>query len=345
MACYHPLYSYWRTLDDGSREKVFANNHDLPFIEKDGHIYSEKIELPCGQCIGCRLDYSRQWATRCVLEAQQWQYNYFVTLTYNDSHVPYNKFQYVDYFTGELCDDFALTLMPEDLQKFMKRLRINLKRKYNFPCDDSPGVRFYACGEYGSTTERPHYHLCLFNCPLPDLEAVANNFRGDVYYESEFLNDVWSDKYGPIGYVSVADLSYDCCAYVARYMTKKHKGKDASYYDEHHIAPEFSRMSRKPGIARSYFDANSGKIYTFDEIIITGSDGKAKKVRPPRYYDLLFDISSPEDMKRVKEKRISSGKRARKQIEVRTSLSRNEYLAVCEGNQLSKVKSLNRSKL
>lgn len=343
MSCLHPLFSYWRTDESGYRDKVFAKDHSLPHVVKDGHIFSEKIELPCGQCIGCRLEYSRQWAVRCVLEAQQWEYNYFVTLTYNDSHVPFNTFQYLDYFTGEICDDIALTLLPDDLQKFMKRLRISFKRKYDFPLDDEPGIRFYACGEYGGETSRPHYHLCLFNCPLPDLVSIGNNFRGDVYYESNFLESIWSDKNGDsIGYVSVADLSFDTCAYVARYMLKKHKGKSASYYEEHHIAPEFSRMSLKPGIARDYFDANRNKIYKFDEIIITGSDGIAKRVRPPRYYDQLYDIFSPEDMQRVKQQRISAGKTARKQIEERTSLSRNEYLAVSEGNLLCKIKSLPR---
>lgn len=343
MSCMHPLYSYWRTDVDGSRDKVFAKDHSLPFIQKGGHIFSEKIELPCGQCIGCRLEYSRQWATRCVLEAEQWSHNYFVTLTYNDAHVPFNRFEYLDFYTGSIEEDIALTLVPEDLQKFLKRLRINFKRKYDFPKDDKPGLRFYACGEYGGETSRPHYHLCLFNCPLPDLDPVAKNFRGDVYYESNFLDEIWSDKNGnPIGYVSISDLSYDTCAYVARYMLKKHKGQTASYYDEHHIAPEFSRMSLKPGIARSYYDSNRDKIYEFDQIIITGSDGKAKRVRPPRYYDKLYDIFSPEDMQRVKDVRISAGKTARKQIEERTSLSRNEYLTVCEGNLHSRIKSLTR---
>lgn len=344
MACSHPLFSYWRTDAYGNRDKVFASNHNAPFIQKNGHIYSEKIELPCGQCAACRLEYSRQWAVRCSLEAEQWTHNYFVTLTYNESHVPYNSFEYIDFYTGEVNSDIALTLVPKDLQDFFKRLRINFKRKYDFPSDDSPGIRFYACGEYGGETKRPHYHLCLFNCPIPDLEVEAHNYRGDVYYSSEFLNSIWSDKYGePIGFVTIGELSFDTCAYVARYMMKKHKGKTADYYKAHHIEPEFSRMSLKPGIARHYFDKNSGKIYKYDQIIVTGSDGKAKRVRPPRYYDKLYDIFSPEDLKRVKAKRIKSGKASRKQIEERTSLDRVQYLKVCEENLLSRIKSLKRT--
>lgn len=344
MSCTRPLFSYWRTDSLGVRDKVFAKDHSAPFIQKDGHIFSEKIELPCGQCAACRLEYSRQWAVRCSLEAEQWEYNYFVTLTYNDAHVPYNTFEYIDFYTGEVDSDFALTLVPEDLQKFLKRLRINFKRKYGFPSDNSPGVRFFACGEYGSKNKRPHYHLCLFNCPLPDLEVEGHNFRGDVYYSSEFVNDSWSDKNGDsIGFVTIGELNFDTCAYVARYMMKKHKGQTADYYKNHHIAPEFSRMSLKPGIARLYFDKNSGKIYEYDQIIITGSDGKAKRVRPPRYYDHLYDIFSPEDLKRVKAKRIESGKNARKQIEERTSLKRTDYLKVSEENLLSRIKSLQRN--
>lgn len=343
MSCNHPLYSYWRTDSSGTRDKVFAKDHSQPFMYVNGNLYTEKIELPCGQCMACRLKYSRDWATRCMLEAQQWQHNYFVTLTYDDSHVPFNTFSYVDYYTGEVVDDVALTLVPSDLQDFMKRLRINFARKCHFPSEPfNPGVRFYACGEYGGETQRPHYHLCLFNCPIPDLEVKAHNFRGETYYHSDFIQKAWSISGIPIGFVCITDLTYETCAYVARYMTKKHKGKSKDYYELHHIAPEFSRMSLKPGIARDYFDKNKQKIYEYDQIIITGSDGKAKRVRPPRYYDLLYDIFSPEDMQKVKDVRITSGKASRKQIEERTTLPRNEYLSVCEDNLLSKVKSLPR---
>ena len=349
MACYHPIHSYWRTDIDGSRDKVFENNFDKPFVQKDGYIFSEKILLPCGQCIGCRLEYSRQWATRCVLEASQWKHNYFVTLTYNDLWVPRNHFESLDYYTGEVFDDESLSLKYDDVQNFMKRLRTNLKRKFDFPLDGQPGVRFYGCSEYGPTTDRPHYHLILFNCPIPDLKFEANNFRGDCYYSSEFLTDCWSvfDKStgirSPIGFVTIGEVSFDSAAYCARYMLKKHKGLDSDFYKNHHKEPECSFMSRKPGIARSYFDDNSEKIYMYDQIIITGTDGKAKRVRPPRYYDNLYDIFSPEDFERVKQCRKDIGENVHKRIEERTDLCYEDYLKVAESCISSKVSSLKRN--
>ncbi len=345
MACNKPLKAYARPspIEPGKKELHFVSQFTTPSIVFKGHLYSDQFEIPCGQCMACRLKYSRDWATRCMLEASQYEHNYFVTLTYNDYYVPQNILKYIDKHTGEFIEETVLTLRYKDVQDFLKRLRTKFKRDLDFE-----GVRFYGCQEYGPTTNRPHYHMILFNCPLPDLKPVANNFNGDIYYESEFLNDVWSvyDKKSgirvPIGYVSIAECSYQTCAYVARYMTKKHKGLDAAYYSDHNIAPEGSFMSRKPGIARNYFDSNSDKIYEFDQIIITGSDGKAKRVRPPRYYDNLYDIFSPEDYQRVKQARVDKGRNSRKQIEERTSLSREDYLTVCENKLLCNVKSLPR---
>lgn len=342
MSCKNPLKAYSRDVD-GKNEIVFASSFDVPFVQKNGHIYGTKLELPCGQCIGCRLEYSRQWATRCVLEASQHSSNYFVTLTYNDAFLPCVPYQFLDHYTGELVSDCSHPLEPKHFQDFMKRLRQKFLRDFGYE-----GVRFYACGEYGSENKRPHYHAILFNCPLPDLEPVGSNFQGDVYYRSQFLEDCWSylDKKSgirvPLGFVTIADVNFNTCAYVARYMLKKHKGKSASYYVDNHITPEFSRMSRKPGIARDYFDSNFEKIYAYDQIVITGGDGIAKRVRPPRYYDTLYDIFSPEDLKRVKEARISKARTAEQQRKERTTVSRDDYLHISEEALLSKVKSLKR---
>lgn len=346
MACNNPLKAYGRLRDDdsGLYDLHFVNEFITSQIEYKGKIYHTQLELPCGQCMACRLKYSQEWAVRCMLESGLYKDNYFITLTYNDLYVPRSSYQRLDDYTGEVVTEESLSLRYSDVQLFLKRLRTNLHRKYGHQ-----GVRFYGCCEYGSTTSRPHYHIIMFNCPLPDLEVVSSNFRGDCYYRSEFVEDCWSilDKESgirvPLGFVTIGDVTYDSCAYTARYMTKKHKGLDKHYYSLRNIEPERSFMSLKPGIARTYFDENSEKIYKYDQIIITGADGIAKKVRPPRYYDNLYDIFSPEDMQRVKEVRIVSGRNSRRQIEERTSLSRNEYLEVCENKLLHNVKSLPRN--
>lgn len=342
MSCKKPLKAYSRKID-GKNKIVFANSFEAPFSDFDGHLHGTKLEIPCGQCIGCRLDYSREWATRCVLEASAYQHNYFVTLTYNDLHLPISRFANVDEYTGELFLDTSYSLVPKHLQDFMKRLRENFSYEFGHV-----GVRFYGCGEYGSKNQRPHYHLILFNCPIPDLIPVGTNFQGDVYYQSDFVEKAWSelDKVSgirsPFGFVTIAEVNFNTCAYVARYMLKKHKGKDSCYYEENHIVPEFSRMSRKPGIAREYFDNNMNQIYKYDQIIITGGDGIAKRVRPPRYYDYLYDIFSPEDLERVKEARLSKALNTEHSRKEHTSLSRDDYLHISEEALLCKVKSLKR---
>lgn len=335
MACFHPLMAYARRDLDGKREIVFASDHKQPWIDRNGHLYSEKLELPCGQCVACRLEYSRQWAIRCLLEAKSHPPDqcWFLTLTYNDAHLPVNYVEYVDTETGEYIEEFNGTLVKRDLQLFMKRLRIRAEREFGVR-----GIRFYCGGEYGDKTQRPHYHMILFGFNIPDLVLYTSNFRGDCYYTSAFLEDVWGN-----GFVVVGDLCFDTAAYVARYIMKKKKGKNADYYEKKNIVPEFSVMSRRPGIASAYFDSNAKEIYKFDQIVITGADGKAKRVKPPAYYDRLYDVMCPEDLQRIKDERSAFAKHASKEVMKRTSLDRVSYLKVKENNKLLSISALKRT--
>ena len=135
MPCYNPLKGYRsRTLNASGKRSIVFNL-------REGYV-DQPIEVPCGQCIGCRLERSRQWAVRCVHEASLYKNNCFVTLTYSDDKLPSDGSLHFDHF-----------------QKFMKRLR----RFY----DDSR-IRFFHCGEYGEQYSRPHYHCCLFNFDFVD---------------------------------------------------------------------------------------------------------------------------------------------------------------------------------
>lgn len=339
MSCYKPLHAYARFDENtGKRKLIFAQNHDHDHLIKDFKVYDEKLLIPCGQCIGCRLDYSRHWATRCVLESMEYANNYFVTLTYDELHVPYVDNACVDCRTGEVYDEFeSLSLVPEHLTKFMKDLRAYCSYHYNWD-----NIRFYACGEYGSETHRPHYHLILFNMPdlhaLNDLSYYRTNHEGSVLYNSKILDKVWQNGYSVVG-----EVNYNTCAYVARYMLKKHKGKDFHFYEDHGLVPEFTRCSRRPGIGKTYYEKNKDNIYQFDEIILPGRDGAAMRVKVPGYYDRLYDIDNPEDLKRLKEKRKESGLNRQRQILEHTSLSYDEYLALQEGNKLNQASRLYRS--
>lgn len=295
------------------------------------------IEIPCGKCTGCRLDYSRQWAYRCMLELEYHDESHFVTLTYNDNHVPYSA--YGDPESGEAID--ALTLQKRDLQLFMKRLRKSFS-------DDR--IRFYACGEYGSTTFRPHYHGILFGLHLDDLVPCGCSPAGFPYYTSEKLQRVWSIYhpatksrsawYDPIGFVSVGDVTVESCAYVARYIMKKQKGDDAVFYDFHNIEPEFTLMSRKPGIGRQWYDDHPD-LYDFEYINLKTDKG-GLKFRPPRYYDKLFDVDDPERMKQIKEIRKRAAENASAAKLRKTTLSYSELLCIEERKKQETIKKLKR---
>jgi hypothetical protein len=275
-----------------------------------GKVIYESIDIPCGHCIECRLKYSRDWATRMMLEAQYHESSYFVTLTYDDLHAP--KSYYPDPDTGEAIP--SLTLVKKDLQAFIKRLRSRLEYLKR------PQIRFYGCGEYGTSTHRPHYHIIIFGLCLDDLEELKVSSQGFPYYRSNLIEECW-----PFGYSMVCDVSWDTCAYVARYVTKKWTGDYKDFYESFNLLPEFSLMSLKPGIARQYFDEHKEDIYRFDELFLKCSDG-GKTVQPCSYFDKLFDLENPDLMQAVKERRKKRGEERQKIVQSNTTLTLDEQL-------------------
>lgn len=210
------------------------------------------VYLPCGQCYACRIARSRDWATRCVLEARAFgDNNSFITLTYDPEYMPSD-----------------MSLHKEDFQKFMKRLRKNSGLK----------IRYYMCGEYGELHGRPHFHACLFGYKPDDLYVWSIHDCVKLY-RSPFLEKCW-----PFGFVTVGDVTYESAAYVARYVLKKKTGLIA---EEHYNGrlPEYTNMSLKPGIGQTYFEKYSEEIYNRDFVIIR--DGIKAKV--PRYFDSIYD--------------------------------------------------------
>lgn len=345
MPCYHPMDAFGIPNSETGKMKIVfpkVGQKEPPqeYLESQG---IQKLKIPCGNCLGCRLEYSRQWAVRCFFEAKQWTHNYFVTLTYDPEFVPLVPHYKVNEETGEVTEEsMVMTLVPDHLKNFIKRLRRNFEYEYGHT-----GVRFFACGEYGPLNARPHYHLILFNCPLDDLKKERCS-DGYVYYRSKFIEKAWSCKTAegdrrPFGYVSVTDFSFETAAYVARYMLKKHKGKDSSYYEENGLYPEFTRCSRRPGLAYQYFQMHKDEIYSYDQVVITNGRGTPLKCHPPKYYDRLFDIDNPDEMAIIKDKRKDVADRSmQKQLAV-TDISEQQYLLVKENNKKLSVKNLKRS--
>lgn len=246
--------------------------------------------IPCGQCISCRLNKSREWANRLMLEAKEYENNYFITLTYSDEYCPIKRTLNTE--TGEVIT--GLTLKKEDLIKFNHDLRQYWKRKYNHD-----GIRYYECGEYGENSLRPHYHGIIFNLPyLEDLKLYKTTEMNQTLYTSETLSHIW-DK----GYVIIGAVTWESASYVARYVLKKKFGKDADqYYEALGKIPEFTTMSRMPGIGYNYYEANKEKIYKTDEIFIKTAKGVVKTT-PPVYFDRLLEKESEEKYKKIKRQR------------------------------------------
>ena len=339
MACYYPMdvpytigefdgkkHLNWSLLKSFKKRSAFEKFKEA--CER-GETDYQITQVPCGKCIGCRLDYSRQWATRCMLEAHEHKDNQFITLTYADEYLTKNPG--VDVETGELTE--IATLMPEELTKFMKDLRRYYKYHYNHD-----NIRFYACGEYGSLYQRPHFHIICFNLPVFDKEYLFSNENHDKIYTSEIIGQIWGK-----GHVTIGDVTWNSAAYTARYVMKKLKGPEAKeLYKKMGKVPEFVRMSRKEGIARKYYEDNKDKIYENDEIILTNKKGTAQVVKPCKYYDKLYDIDNHEFMEKLKARRADEAKEAmRLQLE-KTSLNLEEYLKVKEANKMAQIKTLTR---
>lgn len=280
MTCYHPLKGWSRI---GNPQQVTFNR---------SHAYTDRPRtVPCGQCVGCRLERSRQWAVRCHHEASLHEENCFVTLTYN----PENEPEYG-------------SLKLRDLQLFMKKLRKKYSRK----------IRFYACGEYGPKLQRPHYHLIIFNHDFADKTLWQEN-NGEKLYRSKELEKIWT-----YGFSSVGSVTFNSAAYVARYIMKKQNGVQAVLHYGNRI-PEFTVMSRRPGIGANWLKKFASDVYPDDFVIING-----KRVRPPRFYDQNFELIEPI--------KIARKQNLRKHAENNTP----ERLAVRETIQKAKLKQLPR---
>lgn len=260
MPCYHPIKAWYDEEVNGTGKR------SLVFTEK--YAIGAPFHIACGKCIGCRLERSRQWAIRCVLEAEMHDENCFITLTFDDEHL--NKSRSLD------KRDFVL---------FMKRLRKRF----------GDGIRFFHCGEYGDRFSRPHHHACLFGFDFPD-KIILSEGTGFVYYGSESLSELW-----PFGFSSIGDVTFESAAYVARYIVKKINGSTADRHYKGRV-PEYVTMSRgckrlaTGGIGNSWYDSFKSDIYPHNYIVIRNGI----KVKPPKYFSDKFSLEKPLDSEAIK---------------------------------------------
>lgn len=252
MPCYHPTPAY--QAEPGGR--VILNPPVLV----------QNMQLPCGTCLGCRKRRAREWAHRAVHEASQHQYNSFVTLTYDDAHLPEG---------GDL--------QPRHLRAFLRRVRRAVTSRRRRP----PGIlgselRFLCCGEYGEKGDRPHYHALLFGVSFNDGKPIGKDL-----FSSEALSQLWSVDGVPLGFASFGGVSGRSAAYVAQYSLKKQGARQWSeYYGEGIVKqPPFLRCSIRPGIGARWLEKY--KQDTQHGYIVV--DGQQFAV--PRYYQKLLEVS------------------------------------------------------
>ena len=293
MPCYKPLKGYLskdKSKKTGGRQVVF----------KRGDSNGALVEVPCGQCYGCRLERSRQWALRIVKEQKQWTHNSFITLTYSPENLPEHG-----------------TLVKEHFTKFIKDLRYLKSHKVPGEKRQYQKIRYFHCGEYGEQNSRPHYHAILFNVHFEDMKLWKRTKSGELLYRSQTLEKLW-----PRGHSSIGNVTFESAAYVARYVMKKITGEQAeehykviTNFDENgeikdsvQIQPEYVTMSRKPGIGNAHYDNYKNDMFPSDEISVL-RNGETKHCNPPRYYMEKLRKDDPKMYEELKTKRTENMKK------------------------------------
>lgn len=272
MPCYKPLAAFWK------RGGGVTFSH--------GQSNGSELKLPCGQCIGCRIDRKREWALRLLHESRMHSESCFITLTYNPESLPRGG-----------------TLVKRHGQLFVKRLRDYLR--YHLGPDRK--IRYFLIGEYGDVGKRPHYHVIIFGWRPKDgkLRSERNGYRT---YTSDALAALWPDGLHDFG-----EADPGSCLYVAGYAVKKITGKDMAR--EHYtritadgemieVIPEFACMSTRPGIGAGFYDKFESDFRNHDFAILQG-----RKQRVPRYYDKLYERKEKHRLETVKDlRRINARK-------------------------------------
>jgi len=234
-----------------------------------------------------------------------WDENCFITLTYDEDHLPPSG-----------------SLEYRDFQLFLKRLRKHFEPRE---------IRFFMCGEYGSNTRRPHFHAALFNLDFPDKKLFKTTEQKNKLYTSDLLDRIWGK-----GFTNIGALTYQSAAYIARYITDKITITESSKttinpstnkpYSYHYhsinpitgeltqLKPEFQQSSRKPGLGATWYQKYKTDVFNpghGDGIPISankhvqdvGRNGQIRIngqwTRAPRYYLNKYKQTNPLQYKRL----------------------------------------------
>lgn len=231
------------------------------------------LTVPCGTCILCRIEQARQWAVRITHEATQHTANSFITLTYSDPNIPPHG-----------------SLRYQDLVKFWKRLRYHYGR-----------LSYYAVGEYGETSMRPHYHACIF----------GHDFTEGAITKAETPHRLWTnlklEAAWQLGAVTVGQLTHETALYTSQYVLKKQRSKQRYVYIDETtgelIQTQAPRSFMSKNIAQRWWSKWNQGVEDWDHVVIN-----ARPQKPPRAYDKWLGANKPEKLEEIKEERIQKMK-------------------------------------
>lgn len=316
MSCYKPLRGILLGEIDGKKRIKVVPYDSIETMRPDGSNY-ESFPLPCGHCVGCRNDQAKEWSNRLLMESLYHDQSYFVTLTYSDDFAHF--VDYVNPRTGQFFPKetkHQATLCKKDVQDFMKRLRDRFSDQK---------IRFYAAGEYGGHTMRPHYHLILFGLSVPASEFVpcGKSETGDQYFIWPKLAEIWQ-----YGFHSIEPANEYTFKYCANYVTKKLGVHPNKYYTDQGLEPPFNLMSRKPGIGAQYL-IDHPEIMDNDRIVIGTSRG-SYEFCPPRYFKKSYKEVFPDRYESHVDVVSKASEDRRNAIEEKTGLGYTDYLKTPE---------------
>lgn len=254
-----------------------SNGGPLYFNKPHKHAHYDKFTIPCGTCILCREEQARQAAVRIYHEEQNHKISSFVTLSYNNKHLPEHG-----------------GLRYADLVKFWKRARKTYGK-----------MRYYAVGEYGDESQRPHYHACIFGHAFADDRIIVET-TPHLLWTSPKLEKCWG-----LGQVRIGALTFATAKYTASYVTKKLRSKQKYVrVDEETgelIPLEQPRAFMSRNLAKAWWEANYNYVTAHDHVIIDG-----RRQKPPRAYDRWLAAKSEIAREMVTKQRT-------KHIEEKTS--------------------------
>lgn len=269
------------------------------------------FQLPCGKCLECRLDYARQWAIRCVHEAQMHESNAFVTLTYSDEHLTSAKLQYRDFQL------FVKRLRKHVFDQFLKSYGIEnwklLTKKEKSEIYESHKIGIFVTGEYGDRTKRPHWHACIFNWQPTDKTPKYTTDRGDQVYESETLSNLWGKGISEFG-----SITFDSAGYCARYAAKK-----LTHGQDGHEFEPISKKSSKHAIGKRWLEKYWTDVFNHGQIVL--QNGQTCGI--PRYYEKWLKNNKPQEWEKYATKRKTEKIRAAKE---KSDKEFNEFIKIFE---------------